>query len=122
MAKTYHAINRIRHGMGSDGEQVFEPGEQVKGLDKDTMLDLWNAGVLEERDSDAQAAAMDERDKRIAELEAQLEAAKAEAAEAAKAAKADAEQTPESSTDAAVDSADESGADSGVAAETPAAP
>jgi len=116
MAKTYHAINRIRHGMGSDGEQVFEPGEQVKGLDKDTMLDLWNAGVLEERDSDAQAAAMDERDKRIAELEAQLEAAKAEAA------KADAEQTSESSTDAAADSADESGADSGVAAETPAAP
>jgi hypothetical protein len=71
MAKSYHAVNRIEHG-GEGGElTVFEPGDQVTGLSKDEMLNLWNAGVLEERDSDARPK--DDRDARIADLEKQIE-------------------------------------------------
>jgi hypothetical protein len=106
MGKTYHAVNTIRHGMAGEGEKVFSPGAQVTGLTKEEMLDLWNAGVLEERDEAAdKQAAVDARDARIAELEAQLAAMKAEQ---------EASATPEASSTEGVDETQETGGESGV--------
>lgn len=79
MAKQYFAVNEIRHG-NPDGELVvFAPGQQVKGLDKDTMIALWEAGVLTEVDPDA--VPRDHRDDEIARLQAELDALKAEKAQ-----------------------------------------
>jgi hypothetical protein len=63
MAKFY-AQNRIEHGVADDdGMQkevkVFEPGDEVTGLDKTVMKSLWDASVLrmEESGDDPQIAA-----------------------------------------------------------------
>jgi hypothetical protein len=82
----YFAVNEIRHGEGVDGDgnpnvRVFMPGEQVTGLDVETMKSLWNAGVLTQVDPTARPA--DDRDARIRELEAQVNQLKAEAEAAA---------------------------------------
>jgi hypothetical protein len=52
MAK-YVAVTEIRHGEvkgeGIDArneEVVFAPGEEVKGLDREVMRQLWNQGAL----------------------------------------------------------------------------
>jgi len=59
MAKAYYAVAPIRHGVGeeqTDGSvrQVkvltFEVGDKVEGLSNDEMKQLWDAGVLEQRD------------------------------------------------------------------------
>jgi hypothetical protein len=84
MAKRYRAINQIRFGKEDGKVETFEPGQDVVGLKKDDMVALWNAGVLEEYDPDARPK--DDRDDRIAALEAQiasLEAEKAAEADAA---------------------------------------
>jgi hypothetical protein len=56
MAKAFRALSNIEHGeekVGSDGQVGVEItripyGAIVEGLDKDTMKNLWDAGVLEE--------------------------------------------------------------------------
>lgn len=82
MAKSYYAVNTIRHGVGGE-VKVFEPGDQVTGLSKDEMVALWEAGVLEERDPSKPAP--DERDAEIERLKAQIEALEAEKKAAAEA-------------------------------------
>lgn len=76
MAKQYYAVNRIRVGRAPEEDLVFEPDQQVTGLDKDQMIELWNAGVLREVDPDNTPA--DARDVRIAQLEAQIAQLEAE--------------------------------------------
>lgn len=63
MAKFY-ALTRIEHGVADEnGAQkelkVFERDEEVTGLDKETMKQLWDAGSLrmEEDGDDPQIAA-----------------------------------------------------------------
>jgi len=70
MASQYYALSKILHGQGAAGELVFEVGDQVKGLNKDAMISLWNAGVLTERDPNQ--APPDDRDDRIKALEKEL--------------------------------------------------
>jgi hypothetical protein len=48
MAKAYRAVTQIQHGFKDGSVKVFEPGAVVKGLDKETMKQLWDAGALEE--------------------------------------------------------------------------
>lgn len=53
MAKQYRALSNIEHGEeleDGSGNQItrFPYGSIVEGLDKDTMKNLWDAGVLEE--------------------------------------------------------------------------
>lgn len=56
MAKTYHAVNTIRHGMPDGAVVEFAPGEKVTGLTKDEMVLLWQTGALEEQvDDETQA-------------------------------------------------------------------
>jgi hypothetical protein len=57
MAK-FLANTRIEHGVaGDDGVQekvvVFDEGDEVKGLDKEVMAQLWDAGSLRMVDGDA---------------------------------------------------------------------
>jgi hypothetical protein len=49
----YIAVTEIRHGQvkgdGADAvneELVFAPGDEVKGLDRKVMRELWNQGAL----------------------------------------------------------------------------
>jgi hypothetical protein len=82
MAKSYYAINQIRFGVeGQKEPTIFEAGEQVTGLPKEAMVQLWEAGVL--REHDPSKVEPDERDIRITQLEAEIEALKAEKASAA---------------------------------------
>jgi hypothetical protein len=76
MAKQYFAVNQIRHGQPDGDLIVFEPGQQVTGLDKDVMVALWQAGVLTEVNPDE--VPKDHRDDEIARLQAELAALKAE--------------------------------------------
>jgi hypothetical protein len=54
MADKFYAATRIKHGErtedgSQDGkvtEKVFEVDDEVTGLDKDSMTDLWRAGAL----------------------------------------------------------------------------
>jgi hypothetical protein len=54
MADKFYAATRIQHGeLKEDGSQegknvtkVFEVDDEVTGLDKETMQDLWRAGAL----------------------------------------------------------------------------
>jgi|SRR5262245_2546662 len=93
-AKTYHAVNQIRVGRGGgDADVTFEPGMEVTGLTKEQMVELWNAGVLEERDAEAQKA-NDERDAEIESLREQIAQLQAEKAAAAAAAGPAAEEAP----------------------------
>ena len=54
MADKFYAATKIKFGKRSeDGSQdgkyeqiIFEVDDEVTGLDKDTMKDLWNAGAL----------------------------------------------------------------------------
>jgi len=53
VAKAFRAVTRIEHGEADEqGNEVrryvFEPGEIVKGLRKEVMSSLWDAGALEE--------------------------------------------------------------------------
>jgi hypothetical protein len=48
---TWVAITQIRHGEGGGEVTVFEPGETVTGLDKDTMYALYAGGSLTEKGS-----------------------------------------------------------------------
>jgi len=89
MAKEYRAVNLIRVGRAPEEDVEFKPGEAVTGLTKEQMIELWNAGVLTEYDTEADQA-MVEKDAIIADLQAKLDAAMADkaAAEAAAAAAA----------------------------------
>jgi len=65
MADKFYAETRIKHGKRTeDGSQegkyeskTFEPGEEVTGLSKEDMTDLWKAGALrrQEQPSDTSA-------------------------------------------------------------------
>jgi hypothetical protein len=68
--KQYYARTEIQHGEADGGLKVFAVGTQVSGLTKEAMVALWNAGVLTEVDPSARPA--DDRDDRIAQLEAQI--------------------------------------------------
>jgi hypothetical protein len=54
MADTFYAVTRIKAGErqedgSQDGKYVphtFEPGDEIKGLSKEVMTQLWNAGAL----------------------------------------------------------------------------
>jgi hypothetical protein len=53
MAK-FVAVTRIEHGEDTDqGNKVmiFEPGDEVTGLSKETMRELWDAGALSQVDT-----------------------------------------------------------------------
>jgi hypothetical protein len=54
MAKAYVAVSKIDGGrVNGDGnveKYLFEPGEVVKGLTKDEMKNLWDAGAIREVD------------------------------------------------------------------------
>jgi len=81
MAKAYYATSKIVHGDGDKGERVFEAGDQVTGLNKDQMVSLWDAGVLTERDP--KQLPPDDRDDKIASLEAELAKLRADQAKPA---------------------------------------
>jgi hypothetical protein len=81
MANQYRAVSQIRVGRAPDDDLVFQKDDVVSGLTKDQMVELWNAGVLTEV-SEEEAAASDERDAKIADLEQQLAEARAAAAAA----------------------------------------
>ena len=68
--KQYYARSEIQHGEADGKVTVFAVGQQVTGLPKDAMIALWNAGVLTEVDPSQRPA--DDRDDRIAQLEAQI--------------------------------------------------
>jgi len=91
-AKTYHAVSQIQVGKGGGEITVFEAGDQVTELSKEQMVELWNAGVLEERDPDARPK--DDRDERIKELEDEIKRLR-ETEEAEPEMKAAAERGPE---------------------------
>jgi hypothetical protein len=82
MTTQYRAVNRIEHGTGGYDDkgkpnvQVFNPGDEVTGLDEDTMKQLWDAGVLQAWDPSDRPE--DDRDVRIRELEAQIKALREE--------------------------------------------
>lgn len=54
MADKFYAVTKIQHGTRTeDGSQegkysrvVFNEGDEVKGLSKEDMQSLWNAGAL----------------------------------------------------------------------------
>jgi hypothetical protein len=51
MAEKYVAATEIRHGEPADDEgvselKVFKEGDEVKGLSRETMRSLWDAGAL----------------------------------------------------------------------------
>jgi hypothetical protein len=68
--KQYYARSEIQHGEADGKVTVFAVGQQVTGLPKDAMIALWNAGVLTEVDPSQRPA--DDRDDRIAQLEARI--------------------------------------------------
>jgi hypothetical protein len=80
MAKMYYAVNRIQHGETSGVVTVFEVGDRVTGLDKETMVALWQAGSLTEVDPDEQMQKQADLEARVAQLEAELAEARAAAA------------------------------------------
>jgi hypothetical protein len=85
------ALSTIRHGK-EDGEVVvFEVGDSVTGLDKETMLELEAAGSVgpepqaaaeAQEDLAASEAARQTLEKQVEELQQQLAAAELKAAEA----------------------------------------
>ena len=60
MAAKFYAVTDIRHGErkedgSAEGKYTrteFKAGDEVKGLDKETMKTLWQAGALERRGDD----------------------------------------------------------------------
>jgi len=53
---TFRAVGRIEHGEvddeGVSKSVVFEPGDKVEGLSKDSMKQLWDAGALVQEGKD----------------------------------------------------------------------
>lgn len=86
------ALTEIRHGRGEEGTLVFPEGtpvDKMKGLSKETIAELKEAGAIGAPDvSGAQAAAENAAlQAQIDELKAALEAAQDERDEALEAAK-----------------------------------
>jgi hypothetical protein len=60
MADKFYAVTAIRHGAreedgSAEGKYVrteFKVGDEVKGLDKETMKGLWEAGALRRETSE----------------------------------------------------------------------
>lgn len=76
--KKLYAVSRIVHGVKDDKDIVFQYGDEVKGLDKETLQNLINAGAVSTKHPDAEVAVakkdeeLDAANARIEELEAQL--------------------------------------------------
>ena len=80
------ALSRVVHGNDDGSRKVFEPGDEVKGLDKDVLETLKEAGAVGEPATASPDELQALRDK-VAALEAELGAARdPEATAAAKAA------------------------------------
>jgi hypothetical protein len=70
MADRFYAATEIKHGVreedgSQDGKYTskrFKVGDEVKGLSKEDMESLWNAGALERRGSNDDAPAEAESD------------------------------------------------------------
>lgn len=76
------ALTEIRHGEADGKVTVYAPGEDVSGLDEDTLKELEEAGVVGDptpvpkEEADALTEENDELKAKVAELEAELAKAK----------------------------------------------
>jgi hypothetical protein len=70
MADKFYAVTAIRHGKrdedgSAEGKYTrteFKTGDEVKGLDKETMKDLWEAGALRRETSEDRSSESEKED------------------------------------------------------------